>query len=341
MSERQAISTLIEQMLSASNSVTSGQVAKEVGVSRETANVRLREMVASGKLIHEGAGRGGRYRKLATHNWHYSLVGLREDIVWSSEFAELKRRDPIVLDNPNVGKDLQYSFTEMLNNAIDHSKGVNVDVRWFVTDKMIAYEIEDDGIGVFRNVREERNLESDVDSIGEIAKGKQTTAPTAHSGLGIYFSSRMVSRYILSSGMFVWTVDSRRDDQAIGSLSTERIGTFVRCEVDADIKTVPSDVFRKFAPLETGFNRSTLRVSLFEKGDFVSRSEAKRMGAQLEMFDEVEIDFANVEQVGQGFIDELFRVWQNAHSDTRLVPINTNPAIDALFRLSGLGIGTT
>jgi len=58
------------------------------------------------------------------------------------------------------------------------------------------------------------------------------------------------------------------------------------------------------------------------------------MGAQLEMFDEVEIDFAGMEQVGQGFVDELFRVWQRQHPGTRLVPVNANPAINALIQMS-------
>ncbi|HVA99675.1 MAG TPA: DUF4325 domain-containing protein [Acidimicrobiales bacterium] len=334
MSKRKGITDAITLLLAASDFVTSGQVARAAEVTRQSASNYLNKMVASGELVHEGIGRGGRYRKNATFVFQYPLHGLREDEVWSSELAELKRQNPPVLDNPNVGSVLNFSFTELLNNAIDHSKGTTIGVRWFVEDTCIAFEIEDDGIGVFRNVREERELESDFDAIGEIAKGKQTTAPLAHSGLGIYFSSRMVNRFVLSSGNLIWIVDSRRDDQAVGSVDTERVGTLVRCEVDADTRITPREVFQAFAPLESGFNRSTLRVALFEKGDFVSRSEAKRMGAQLEMFDEVEIDFAGVEQLGQGFVDELFRVWQRQHPGTRLVPVNANRAINALIQMS-------
>jgi len=334
MPKRKEITEAIAELLFASNFVTSGQVAKTAGVSRQAASNYLTAMVTTGELVHEGIGRGGRYRKNATLVFQYSRDGLREDEVWSSELVELKRSDPPVLDNPNVGSVLGFSFTELLNNAIDHSRGNTVGVRWFVRDTSIAFEIEDDGIGAFRNMREERGLGSDFDAIGEIAKGKQTTAPLAHSGLGIYFSSRMVNRFVLSSGNLIWTVDSRRDDQAIGWLASERVGTLVRCEVDADTQVVPRDVFQAFAPLESGFSRSTLRVALFERGDFVSRSEAKRMGAQLEMFDQVEIDFAGVDQVGQGFVDELFRVWQRNHPGTRLVPVNANPCIKALVQMS-------
>jgi hypothetical protein len=76
-------------------------------------------------------------------------------------------------------------------------------------------------------------------------------------------------------------------------------------------------------------------VRLFDQGpNFVSRTEAKRLAAELESFTEVEIDFRGVEQVGQGFVDELFRVWQDNHPQTRLIPINTNPAVDALLRIT-------
>jgi hypothetical protein len=42
---------------------------------------------------------------------------------------------------------------------------------------------------------------------------------------------------------------------------------------------------------------------------FVSRSEAKRLPRGLDRFAHVTLDFQGVVLVGQGFIDEVFRVW--------------------------------
>jgi hypothetical protein len=113
-------------------------------------------------------------------------------------------------------------------------------------------------------------------------------------------------------------------------------GTLVRCEIDGDTSTTQLDIFHAFSPPHaSGTNRSTVKVTLFEQGpNFVSRTEAKRLAAELESFTEVEIDLRGMEQVGQGFADELFRVWQDSHPQTRLIPINSNPAIDALLRIS-------
>ena len=49
--------------------------------------------------------------------------------------------------------------------------------------------------------------------------------------------------------------------------------------------------------------------------EFVSRSEAKRLLAELDKFSEITFDYKGVEKVGQGFVDEIYRVWQNQNSD--------------------------
>ena len=66
-------------------------------------------------------------------------------------------------------------------------------------------------------------------------------------------------------------------------------------------------------------------MRLFEAGSaFLSRSEAKRLAAGLDRFRQVTLDFEGVDEVGQGFVDELFRVWARDHPATRLSPIKMN-----------------
>jgi formamidopyrimidine-DNA glycosylase len=74
------------------------------------------------------------------------------------------------------------------------------------------------------------------------------------------------------------------------------------------------------------------RVKLLELGvRFVSRSEAKRLMRGLDKFQEVILDFTGVAGVGQGFADEVFRVWGRAHPATRLVAENMNPAVSFMI----------
>jgi len=68
-------------------------------------------------------------------------------------------------------------------------------------------------------------------------------------------------------------------------------------------------------------------VRLFAIGtEFVSRSQAKRLVHGLDKFREVVLDFKGVDLVGQGFADEVFRVWAREHPDVKLIPTDMNDA---------------
>ena len=75
-------------------------------------------------------------------------------------------------------------------------------------------------------------------------------------------------------------------------------------------------------------------VKLFEAGTtFVSRSEARRLLDGLAAdFNTVEVDFTGVSDVGQGFVDELLRVWPDSHPDKTVIPANMNPAVEFMVR---------
>jgi hypothetical protein len=70
------------------------------------------------------------------------------------------------------------------------------------------------------------------------------------------------------------------------------------------------------------FSKTRVVIKLFTLGvRFISRSEAERVVSGLERFDEAILDFAHVEEVGQGFADEVFRVWSTSHPRTTLTPV--------------------
>ena len=81
--------------------------------------------------------------------------------------------------------------------------------------------------------------------------------------------------------------------------------------------------------IDYAFAKTRTVVRLFVIGvRFVSRSEAKRLLHGLDRFREVVLDFRGVEGVGQGFADEIFRVWTAAHPSVSLEPVNMNETID-------------
>ena len=336
---KQPVRAVIENLLSSRELISSGEVAAAAGVTRQAAHYHLRAMTESGLLARVSAGRTARYARRALFSQERELAGLEEDQVWTADLRSLLRREPHLFDNPNLRPVLQYAFTEMLNNAIDHSEGTSAKVRWYLDSERVTFEVEDDGLGVFRKVREDRSLSDDFQAVGELARGKQTTAPERHSGQGIFFTSRLVDKFVLASGQVVWIVDSLLPDEAIGWLDKPRRGTLVRAEVSRTTDRGFADVSTEFSDPETlDFVHSRFRMRLFQDATtFMSRSEAKRVGAHLEQFRSVVLDFDGVTQVGQGFVDELFRVWSNSHPDTELIPVNANPAVSAMISAARSG----
>lgn len=61
-----------------------------------------------------------------------------------------------------------------------------------------------------------------------------------------------------------------------------------------------------------------------------SRAQAKRIAHRLEAFESVDLDFDGVDAVGQGFVDELFRVFAGQHPKVQLRPRNINARVAAM-----------
>ncbi len=261
--------------------------------------------------------------------WTRDLAGLEEDRVWRELVPQLN------LDQSPVARHVaQYVFTEILNNAVDHSEGTHAQIQVWRSDVALVIEIRDDGIGAFRRLVEGKNLPSLYAAVQELTKGKQTTDPDRHSGEGIFFSSKAVDLFSLAANGVIWIVDNLREDHAVGTSPTT-VGTAVRLEIDPNTDLDLAALFRQFTE-DTKFTRTRPVVKLFALGvNFVSRSEAKRLLAGMEEFTDVEIDFSGVDRVGQGFVDELFRVWPQTNPETKLTPTNMNEAVEFMV-LRGL-----
>jgi hypothetical protein len=72
-------------------------------------------------------------------------------------------------------------------------------------------------------------------------------------------------------------------------------------------------------------------VKLLQR-EYVSRSEAKRLLHNLERFSEIELDMRDVVSVGQGFADEVFRVFANKHPGILIQSINSGDAVEAMIQ---------
>lgn len=308
---------IVNNLLLTKGAISSGDVAAAARISRQAVHRHLRRMLDSGALLQEGRGRGARYRpRKVAFNAHLARTAdLSEDRVWDDARAVFPRLGEF----KGAGEVLQHAFTEMVNNAIDHSGSPTIDVavEVDVPSDVARFAVIDRGIGVFENVRAKLGLDSGLAALQEISKGKTTTQPERHSGEGIFFTSKMGRLFELAANGLVWTVDNAREDQAIFARATDA-GTTVRFETSLAAPRALTDVYAPYTH-DFEFDTSRVVIKLFEHGvRFVSRSEAKRLVVGLDRFRHVILDFAGVEGVGQGFADEVFRVWAKGHPGTHL-----------------------
>lgn len=87
-------------------------------------------------------------------------------------------------------------------------------------------------------------------------------------------------------------------------------------------------------PDEYAFNKTVvpLRMASFGESSLISRSQAKRVVRNLEKFHTILLDFTGIETVGQGFADEIFRVYQNENPDMEILPTNANEDIQRMIK---------
>lgn len=333
-STRDAILAFVERR----GSATSTELANQLGLTRQAINLHLRQLIDSGEIIKTGSTRGARYFPPSAapapevFEGQFKLQGLDEARVYERAAISLNLARHL---RANVGEIVHYAFTEMLNNAIEHSKAKRCTVKMRLETGKLAFEVQESGVGVFQSITDKFRLPDEHAAMIELIKGKATTMPEAHSGEGIFFTSRAADRMVIRSHKIQIEWDRMRNDVFV-SEPRFREGTTVIFEIRRDSRTRLKNVFAEFAPEEYDYQFQKTRVLVkLLKREYISRSEAKRLLLNLEKFSQVEFDLRDVDNLGQGFADEVFRVFASRHPEIKLKALNANDSITAMIRHAG------
>lgn len=313
----------------------SSELASLLKISRQTTASHLKRLVEAGKLSKTGSTRSAQYHvagknqvpKIHDLVMVKNIKGLQEHEV----FVELEHRLPLraLLSKP-VREIAQYAFSEMLNNAIDHSRSTKVTIEVKLEKGIFEFHIRDSGIGVFKNVQTHFHLDNEYEAAEHLFKGKQTTDPKNHSGQGIFFTSRIADRFGLYSHGLEAVIDNEKDDVALFDKRYQK-GTLVSFSIKQKSKKTLLQLFQEYANEDYEFDRSDVRIRLRTEADLISRSQARRLLAGLESYRQLTFDFKGVTGLGQAFADEIFRVFQNRHPGIRLSFLNASPAVEFMI----------
>lgn len=324
--KKQTIILRILEKIAAETQSLSRVVAETFNVSTNTVHLYLNELMNNGIIKKQKRGK-------------YILVNTCQEYTFKRSAGDLKS-DTLPYDiclekdikhlAENVKRIWSYGLSEMVNNVIDHSNAENM--KMFVIQNYLTTTVLliDDGVGIFEKIKNHFNLSSLDEAICELFKGKLTTDEVNHSGEGIFFTSKMMDAFLISSSGKIFT-SSKFTDDSIFDISENVEGTCVVMSLSNFTHKVPKEIFDQYSDVDGSF--VTTRIPLKDIFDAapVSRSQAKRVCNRLENFEEVILDFDGIDWMGQGFAHQIFVVFQNAHPEISVVPQNMNDSVESMY----------
>ncbi len=305
-------------------------VMQRLGISRRRVMPLLQKLTAAQWLNSTGTARKpcfspGPLRQVVKR---YALPGLQEDLPWRRDFA------PFFELPASVQRLARHAFTELLNNAVDHSGGTSVTVSLRQTALHLQLLVSDDGCGVFKRLEDSFGIDDPQLAMFELSKGKLTSQPDRHCGHGLYFSARLADVFDIHAN----AAGFQRRGWDAGAWKPTRAaphsGTSVYLAIALDTPRT-LDAVLQAASTRSGYDFDRTQVPLRLLSDchgLVSRAEARRVVSRLASFTHAELDFSGIDDVGPAFADELFRVFRNQNPAVQLSPAGMDPRVSAVVR---------
>lgn len=327
---------ILESMSNNGNDIAK-KTADNFNISKQTVYKYINELIENGSAEKISNGKYALVQKInKTFRYNLKEKILEEDIIFEETLSQyIKDFDK------NTYRIWQYAFTEMVNNAIDHS---NADKMWiYIGQNALStwVNIYDNGIGIFKKISDYYKYETLDDAIISLFKGKLTTDKQNHSGEGIFFTSRVMNCFgaISSNRMFSQEytheelnhLDVGKYSPKIESYKNKK-GTLIVMVLTNETNRSLKEVFDMYSDVDGGFTVTKIPMKkICDSGYPVSRSQARRLYFGFDKFEKVILDFNGVDEIGQGFAHELFNVFQNKHPKIELECINTNDEINKMI----------
>lgn len=305
-------------------------VMQRLAIGRRAALGVLRKLTAAQWLVPVGTPRKRSWQPGALRQvvQRYPLDGLQEDLPWARDFA------PFLALPPEVARMAQHAFTELLNNAVDHSGGTQVTVSMRQTAAHLQLLVSDDGCGVFQRIESAFDITDPTLAMLELSKGKLTSQPDRHTGRGLFFTSRLADMFDLHANETAFQYRGWDRRNWFKGKPMARQGTSIYLAIALDTTRTLDAVLRAHS-LDGegyGFERTVVPLQLLVEAatGLASRAQARRVALRLQRFRRAEVDFSGIADVGHGFVDELFRVAAREHPGVDIVPVGMAPRVAAM-----------
>ncbi len=306
--------------------------AKHFKVTRTTIHRHLSKLLVDNILVKAGTTRDITYYLSKNQNRRHSYriqPTLSEFDVFKNDF------EPVLLTQSNEIQNIcVYAFTEIFNNAIDHSQGTKIQASISFEKKDVIITIQDNGIGIFKNLYDYFKLDDIRESALQLSKGKMTTDPRNHTGEGLFFSSRAMDIFEIYANNLHYIRNNKEDDWGLEQVPGKMVGSKLIMRIHKNSGQNLLEIFNRYQGEDFAFDKTDILVKMSTFGDetLISRSQAKRILRNLEKFNGIRFDFIGVRLVGQGFVDEIFRIFSERFPHIRMTYINANHDVEFMIR---------
>ena len=309
-------------------------LAERRATSRASARALLQKLIELNWLRQAGSRNRPRHEPGLMRQVvrRYPLQGLQEDQPWNRDFApNFKLPDA-------VASMAQHAFTELLNNAIEHSGGSSVTVSLRQTPMQLQLLVSDDGQGIFDVISAAFGINDPSLAMLELAKGKLSSQPDRHTGRGLFYTAKLADVFDLHANNAAFQQRDWQREQWQRARPACRCGTAVYVAICLDTERTLDAVLRRYSLDGAGyaFERTVVPLQLIiaAQQGLGSRAQAQRIASRLGQFRRAELDFAGLTDVGPAFADELFRVFGARHPGLQLVPLNMAPRVAEMVAAS-------
>jgi len=338
------VENLILNALKKKKQLRASEIIKSTEFSRTYVNKFFQKLRNEGKIILLGKANKAHYilataeglrqakNRLLKVTRMLRNRGLAEDVV----LRDIKEKTGIFSGIPgNISDILDYAFSEMLNNAIEHSGSEAIKIVMQKQKDTIVFRVVDKGVGVFNNIMRKKKLKSEIEAIQDLIKGKETTAPEFHTGEGIFFTSKAADTLVIQSSHKKLSFNNFLRDVFINDVKHTR-GSKIFFSININSKKKLGHIFKRYTDKSFEFSKTEVIVRLYKtRTGYISRSQARRILSGLSKFKKVLLDFKGVKTVGQGFADEIFRVWKSQHSGVSIISQNANENVQFMLQRAG------
>ena len=187
---------------------------------------------------------------------------------------------------------------------------------------------------MFDRIQDAFHIASPQLALLELSKCKLTTQPEFHSGRGLFFTSRLFDVFDLYANQLTYQHNHWQRKEWLKAKPLGTSGTALSISLALNSARTLEDVvsFHGHDADDLSFSRTEVAMRLAHAAGeaLESHAQAKRIANRLDAFDTVDLDFEGVDAIGQGFADELFRVFARAHPKVLLQPRNMNARVAAM-----------